>query len=1061
MPAAYVELRSHSAFSFGDGAVTPEALATRAAELGYTALGLTDTADLGGIIRFAREAEPRGIRPIVGAELVVDGHPAAFLVQNKVGYEHLAALVTLARAGDVHKWKREDAGRAAGASPRGQPHVTWRQVADRSAGLYALTGPASGEIATSLRAGRIEEAREALTRWRDVFGERLAVEVQDHHAGRTEAALAGALIEVAETVEVPWVVTNDPRYLGRDSRRVHDMLMALRAGLTIEEAAHRGVLLPNGHWRLKSPDAMAARWARRPAGIEWSACIAEVCAFDLSWIRPPLPTFPRPKEYASDDAYLTALVREGAYRRWGTIGPAHDKQIQHELGVIERLGFAGFFLVMWDIVNTAHTNRILCQGRGSAANSVVAYCLGVTAVDPVKHGLLFERFLSEARVDGKTEAPDIDLDIEHERREEILDYAYGRWHRHQAAITCIVQTYHAPNAVLDAMRAFGYPADLAERLAKRVHRAGARRGAAILREGLAAEHGLDVTNPKGQALLQTIEALQDLPRLRSTHPGGFVLSSAELGNHLPIEPTTMGRTIVQFDKEDLDAVGIPKFDFLGLGALSHVRRSFDLIEQHTGERPALYDLPQDDPNVYALIARGDTLGMFQIESRAQIASLVHTRPDRLYDIVVQVALVRPGPIQARFVHPYTNRRRGREPVIYPHPNLKPILKRTQGIPIFQEQAMAIAMKLGGYTGVEADELRRTMGTERKKARLMDALTKLRARLLARNISENVAQQITTDLQSFANYGFPESHAWSFALIAYATAWLKTYHPAAFYAGLLNAWPMGFYSPATLVHDARRHGVEVRPPCLATGKWDCTLDPTRDADAPALRIGWRHINGLGERGRQALQRAYASRPFASIEDVVRRTGLVPRDAAVVARARAFAAWEPDRRRAAWEALRIAGDTRPLAPAWATHDFTLRPLSHDEEVRLDYEAIGMSTIGHPMERWRSWCTQRHITNSHALTAIPDGAQVVIAGFVVVRQQPATANGTVFLLLEDEFGVVNVIVNPRLVEQHRELVRHCPFLVVYGRIDRDEEEINVVGQSFEAMQGEALIPHSHDFH
>jgi error-prone DNA polymerase len=547
-------------------------------------------------------------------------------------------------------------------------------VAERSAGLIALTGPPSGGLGTHLLAGRREDAARVLAEWREVFGDRLAVEVQFHHAGSHETALVDALIELAERQRVPWVVCRDPRYLDNTSRLVHDMLTALRAERTLDEAAHAGVLLPSGHWRLPHREEMAREWARRPDGLAESAAIADRCRFELEWMRPPLPHFPVPEGH-SDISWLRVCVEAGAHERWGEIRAEHWAQLGHELTVIERLGFSGFFLVMWDAVRKARELGILCQGRGSAANSAVAYCLGVTAVDPVANGLLFERFLSDARVDGQTEAPDIDLDIKHDRREELLDYVYGHYDRTRAAITCVVQHYRAPNALLDAMRALGYPVELAHQLSKRMHYAEAADGAELLRRGLAKQFGLALDDARGRTLLALMRGCDELPRLRSTHVGGFVLSAAPLGDYLPIEHTTMGRTIIQFDKDDLDSIGVPKFDFLGLGGLSLVRRAFDAIEARTGTRPAMYRLPPDDPATYELISRGDTIGTFQIESRAQIASILHTKPERIYDLVVQVALIRPGPIQAKFVHPYTRRRRGQEAVTYAHPALEPILRR--------------------------------------------------------------------------------------------------------------------------------------------------------------------------------------------------------------------------------------------------------------------------------------------------------------------------------------------------------------------------------------------------
>jgi len=826
--------------------------------------------------------------------------------------------------------------------------------------------------------------------------------------------------------------------------------------------------------------------------------------FLLGW-RPPLPKFNVPTGH-DDDSFLRELALAGARERWGEPTARERAQIDHELTVIGRLGFAGFFLVMWDAVRFARERRILAQGRGSAANSAVAYTLGITAVDPVKHGLLFERFLSEARVDGLTEAPDIDVDFEHDRREEVLDYMYRRYRRSHSAITGVTQIYSACTAIQDAMRAFGYPAELAFALSKRLHRAGCLEGAQILEEGLAAQQGFDLSEPKAQQVLQAVRAFDDLPRLRSTHPGGFVLSCQPLGDYLPIESTTMGRTIIQFDKDDLDAVGIPKFDFLGLGGLALVRRAFDAIEARTGTRLAMYRLPDDDRATYEMISRGETIGTFQIESRAQIASILHTKPERLYDLVVQVALIRPGPIQAKFVHRCTKRRRGEEPVSYLHPALEPLLARTQGIPIFQEQAMAIAMALAGYTAAEADLLRRTMGHYRKKTRLIDALEKLRERLIQKGIDESVAEQIEEDLMSFANYGFPESHAWSFALIAYATAYLKCHYPTEFLLGLLNAQPMGFYPIATLIHDSRRAGVIVLPPCLSSGAADCTVellyqsgelapvppnvgpgDPASPArsrvasahrrhrsdacDAPrpqpidvgprpALRLGWRFVRGVGDKAVTALEAARKDGPFVNIRHVVRAAQLGRADATALARAGAFAAWEPDRRKAAWEALRHVSDTLPLAPARPTIHAP-RKLSKTESVFLDYFSTGVSLVGHPVEHLRRRLAEAGAIDSRMLASTRHGQRVLVGGLVVTRQRPESANGVLFILMEDEFGFLNFVVRREIEMAHREVVRHSPFLLIEGKIQRDGPVIQILAERMKPIRPKvALTFRSRDF-
>jgi error-prone DNA polymerase len=1039
----YVELRGRSAFSFGDGTVTPEALAGRAAEMGYGALALTDAADLGGAVRFAQEARARGVRPIVGTELRVGGRPLALLARDEAGYRNLAALVTRARRG----------------SPRGRPGLLWAEVLERAGGLHLLTGPATGELAELVRAKRTAEAARLLARWREAFGGNVAVEMQIHHVSGAEAALAAALIETAERCGVPWVPTNEPRYLDAAGRRVHDVQTALRAGVTVDEAMHRGILLPNGEWRLKPPEEMALLWKGREEGVEETARIAAECAFELRWMRPPLPAFPVPPD-ETEDAYLAALVREGAAERWGDrMGDRERGQIEHELEVIRKLGFAGFFLVMWRAVTFARSRGILCQGRGSAANSAVAFCLKITAVDPVRHNLLFERFLSETDADGLPDAPDIDVDFEMHRREEVLNYVYDRYSRDHAAITAVTQVYHASSALQDVMRALGYPAELAFTLSRRIRRLDPADGAELIERELGPRHGLETGDARGRALLAAMRALEGVPRMRSTHPGGFVLSARPLGEYVPTEQTTMGRTILQLDKDDLDALGIPKFDFLGLGGLTATRIAFDAIEARTGVRHDLYGL-KDDDETFRMISRGETLGTFQIESRAQIQSILQTRPENLYDLVVQVALVRPGPIQGEFVGPYTRRRRGLESWEHDHEALKPILERTRGIPIFQEQAMSIAMALGGYTAAEANDLRRTMGHARKKPRLEAELARLRERLVANKLQPELADRIVRQMRGFGNYGFPESHAWSFALIAYATAWLKCHHPAEFLLGLLNAWPMGFYSPATLVHDARRSGVTVHGPCLRRGERECTLEETDEPAKPAVRIGWRHVRGIGARTLDALASAQAERPFASVEDVVRRAGLGRTEALHLARAGAFEGFERGRRRAAWEALRAAGDLLPLAPARRL-PFDPRELDGAELVFLDYLATGICTHGHPMEHLRPRLRAAGILSSTELPEAEKGEKVLVSGLVVARQHPETSKGTVFVLLEDESGFINVIVPAKVYGGNRETVKFSQFLIVEGRFERDGAVMNVVARGFRRLEAPRIAATSHDFH
>ncbi len=1099
--APYVELRAHTAFSFGDGAVTPEKLVQRAVELGYSSLGITDTADFGGIVRAKVEAEQHGLHLIVGAELRVDGYPMAFLVRTEEGCRNLAALITQSRVGALRTWSVTSDSTYA----RGFPNISWEQVVKHNAGLHMLTGPASGLLATLVRQGDEHKAEQLLHQWKKIFQYRFAVEVQNHSTGGVEGAVNGALVSLAERTHTPWVVTNDPRYIDDDSRLVHDILTALRYGLTLDEAANRGVLHPNSTWRLRSPAEMVAEWGEYDAGLRESVRIAEQCDFDVQWLRPPLPQFESDDGLNPKEA-LRKHVTAGALKRWGaTLSPRHTKQLEHELTIIERLGFSGFFLVMWDAVRYARdTLNILCQGRGSAANSAVAYCLEITAVDPIHNNLLFERFLSDVRVEPKslsrgdrsertdgsvmqrpkhTEAPDIDVDIEHDQREQVLDYIYKKYERDQAAITCIVQTYGAPNAILDTMRALGYLAELGFKLSKRLRRYNPRQGAAVLEDTLAAQFDFDVSDARGRAVLRAMCAFDGLPRLRSTHVGGFVLSNDTLGNYLPIESTTMGRTIIQFDKDDLDVIGVPKFDFLGLGALALVRHAFQSIEKRTGKAYELYTIPDDDKATFEMISEGDTLGTFQIESRAQIASILHTRPERMYDIVVQIALVRPGPIQGEFVRPYTRRRRGQEDSVYIHSALRPILERTQGIPIFQEQAMKISTDLGGFTNAKADNLRRTMGNLKKSDRLNLALEELKQcmidnTLLNPRMTPEIAERIGRDLSTFANYGFPESHAWSFAFIAYATSYLKCHYPADFYLGVLNAQPMGFYPVSTLIHDAQRHGVKVLPPCVRDGHAVCdvvSLETTfkkkesrqgiregvkEQSNSHALRIGWRHIRGISTHTLTRLTETRQAAPFTSIADVVQRLSMKRSEVLQLSRSGAFGVWEPDRRKAAWEALRAVSDRLSLAP---THlqEYNPRPLTKRELTFLDYHTTGMCLSGHPVEHLRDRLYRVGAVDSRFIKSSRAGESVIVGGLVTVRQRPETAKGTIFLLIEDEFGLFNVIVSPDVIERYVEAVKFSQFVVIQGRVQRNEQTVNVIAKRVIALKvKESLSYQTHNF-
>jgi error-prone DNA polymerase len=777
--------------------------------------------------------------------------------------------------------------------------------------------------------------------------------------------------------------------------------------------------------------------------VERAAELGMACAFDLRLVAPKLPDWPVPPGY-NEMTWLREVTWQGAARRYTsrTVNPKAYDQIAYELDMIDQLGFAGYFLVVWDIVEFCRRSDIYAQGRGSAANSAVCYALGITNADAVGLGLLFERFLSPER-DGP---PDIDVDIESDRREEAIQYVYERYGRENAAQVANVITYRPKSAVRDMGKAMGAATGQLDAWSKQIDHWGP----------LEATHDHDIPEP----VMRLAHELQHFPRHLGIHSGGMVICDRPVVEVCPVEWGRMpGRTVLQWDKDDCAAVGLVKFDLLGLGMLSVLHYTVDLIREHHGVDLDLADIPQEDA-VYDMLCAADSVGVFQVESRAQMATLPRLKPRKFYDIVVEVALIRPGPIQANFVHPYTARRRGLEPVTYLHPDLEPILKRTQGIPIFQEQAMAIAMKLGGYSAAQADELRRTMGHIRKVEKLHRVLEQLRARMVERGVEEPVAARIAEDLKSFANYGFPESHAWSFALIAYATGYLKAHYTAEFYAGLLNSYPMGFYPPSTLIHDARRHGLKVLPTCMRDGDWECTIEPTDNPDRPALRIGWRHIRGLGEKSLDALKAARGWDRFSSIDDVVQRAKLQRADALHLARAGAFGAWEPDRRRAAWVAMRAVGDSLPLAPARIT-PYNPRPLTRDELIFLDYFSVGISVDGHPMEHLREKLRQAGVLDSRQLEKLQGGESITTAGLVTIRQQPQSAKGTVFLLMEDEFGFINVIVSKRLVEEYSEVVKFSTFVAVQGKFERDGGVRNVIGKKFSELKVKQLVHASRDFH
>jgi error-prone DNA polymerase len=1079
MPADYVELHCHSGFSLLDGASNPDTLIKRAAAIGMPAIALTDHDDLGGVVQWAEAGKEYGVEAIVGLEVTIRNQESGIgnrgplptphspvashltlLATTTSGYRNLSRLVTLSRAAN-----------------RGEARATWDQVETHAEGLFALTGCSFGEIPQLLAKGDERAACERLGRLADVFHDHVAVECWDH-ALASERAVVPKLITLAGSLDVPWVVTNDVHYATPRGRIVHDVLTCLRHQTTLDGA---GTLLrPNAEWYLKHPERMAHHWRHYPEALTATHQIAEQCAFRMGQLTPALPAFPTPPGVSADE-YLASLVARGAHERYGSrLTARHKEQLAHELGIIRKLGLAGYFLIVWDIMREANRLGVLGQGRGSAANSAVCYCLGITAVDPIGMELLFERFLSADR----REAPDIDIDFAHRDREQVIQYVYRRYGRDHAAMVCESICYRGKAAVRDAARVLGFSIQQAERLSEEADRSNAQKTGERLAEGGMASAGLDPGDRRVAMLAHVVKGLHDLPRHRSIHVGGFVLSREALADVVPIEPASMeGRTVIQWDKDDLDPVRLIKIDLLGLGMLTLLQDAMVLLRQTRGISVDLAKLPMDDPAVYDMICQADTIGVFQIESRAQMNTLPRLAPRKFYDLVVEVALIRPGPIQGEMVHPYLRRRAGEEPVVYPHPSLEPILERTLGVPLFQEQGMQVAIAAAGFTPGEADELRRAMGHKRSHERMAKICQKLIDGMQKNGIEPDIARRIFNQIAAFADYGFPESHAASFALLVYASSYLKHYYPVEFTCALLNAQPMGFYAPGTIIEDARRHGVEVRGVDVMKSGWDCTVEETgnresgignRETDTPrlpiadcrllALRIGFRYVTGLGEKAKDKLQSLLDGPRPTTLDAWARQSGLNVTQLRLLAEAGGFDALWPNRRSALWELLKHArGAAGPLAPPPADRRPAPVPaLKPFELTEADYRVTGLSPAGHPLRHLRAALREQGVTTAAELGRHQDGDWVTVGGLVICRQRPQTAKGFCFVTLEDETGLTNVVITPKLFEANRRLVVRSPLLVVRGILQEEQGVLNVRARTFAAPDPEAGAAHarSHDF-
>ncbi|WP_337057750.1 error-prone DNA polymerase [Pseudomonas sp. USHLN015] len=1025
MSAGYAELHCLSNFSFQRGASSAAELFERAKQQGYTALAITDECTLAGIVRAWQAAKASELPLIVGSEMMIENGPRlVLLVENLAGYQRLCRLITRARR------------RAA----KGEYRLLAEDFDGALDGLLALWLP--GEPADEEQ-GRWLRARFPGRLW-------LAVEL---HRGPDDAGRLARLQALAGELAIPAVAAGDVHMHARGRRALQDCMTAIRHHCTLAEAGQR--LFPNGERHLRSRAVLERFYP--PALLAETLVIAARCRFDLGEIN-----YQYPRELVAEGhtpvSWLRHLVAEGIPKRWPEgASPEALEKVEHELSLIEELGYESYFLTVHDIVSFARGEKILCQGRGSAANSVVCFVLGITELDPSRFNLLFERFLSKER----KEPPDIDVDFEHERREEVMQYVFRRYGRGRAALTAVASTYHGTGAVRDIAKALGLPPDQVNALADCC---GSWSDHAPPVDRLL-EAGFDPESPVLRRVLVLTQELIGFPRHLSQHPGGFVISEAPLDTLVPVENASMAeRTVVQWDKDDLDALGLLKVDVLALGMLTTLRRCFGLIERHRGHRWTIAGLPKDDPATYAMISRADTIGVFQIESRAQMAMLPRLRPKEFYDLVIQVAIVRPGPIQGDMVHPYLRRRNKEENEDYPSEELKTVLQRTLGVPLFQEQVMQIAMVAAEYTAEEADGLRRSMVAWKRHGGLEPHRIRLTERMLEKGYELAFIQRLFEQIKGFGSYGFPESHAASFALLAYASSWLKCHEPAIFACALVNSWPMGFYTPDQVLQDARRHGIEVRPVDVRHSDWDCDLEPDARGRL-AIRLGLRMVKGFNEEAAGRISAARAVRAFDDVADLCHRARLDARARERLADAGTLRGLAGHRHRARWAVAAVEEELPLFAglPQQAELPVDLPLPSRGEDLYADYDTLGTTLGPHPLALLRGALARRRCRSSRDLANTEHGQGVSVAGLVKGRQRPQTASGVVFVTLEDEFGMVNVVVWHDIAVRQRRVLVGSQMLQVDGRLETKDGVRHLIARRLHDLSPllAGLDVRSRDFH
>jgi len=1038
LSATYIELHASSAFSFLEGASLPEKFIGACAEYSMPAMALLDRDGVYGAPRFHLAAKIAGIQAHIGAEVTsTTGVRYPLLAETREGYQNLCRLLTRMKL----------------RAPKGKGAATEDEIAEHSRGLVCLTGGEHGPLTAAIRD---KTGRPTLERLIHTFGrDNVYIELQRHY-NREQEAINQQAIALAESFQLPLLATNGVRYALPREREILDVFTCIRNHRTLETAGR--LLSKNSDCYLKTPEQMARLFHDLPKAIANTVTLSSRLQFTLKDLGYEFPKYPV-DENETMASFLRKRTEEGAHNRFRPYDEKSRRQIERELALIEKLGLEGYFLIVWDIVQFCLKNNILIQGRGSAANSAVCYALGITAVDPVKMALLFERFLSEER----GEWPDVDLDLPSgDQRERAIQYVYQRYGQLGAAMTANVITYRGRSAAREVGKALGFDIDTLERLTKLVGHFEYKDASDTL-EAQFRTAGFDMRQPRIRKFLELCLSLQDLPRHLGQHSGGMVICQGQLDSVVPLEPATMpGRNVVQWDKDDCADMGIVKVDLLGLGMMAVLEDSLKLIRNHYNEEIDLAHLPQNDGDSYAAMQKADTVGMFQIESRAQMSCLPRMRPEHFYDIVVQVAIIRPGPIVGNMVHPYLKRRQGRERVTYPHPALEPVLERTLGVPLFQEQLLRMAMLTAGFSGGEAEELRRAFGFKRSERRMKEVEVKLRQGMNKNGITGDVQDQIIHSITSFALYGFPESHAASFALIAYASAYLKCHYLAAFTAAMLNNQPMGFYSPATLVKDAQRHGLKVKPIDVMKSDWACTLENF------TLRLGMRYVKGMRESVAHAIVEERKRAPFTSIDDLTRRVPeLQKRELVLLGEIGALNFINDEnrihRRDALWQVERACRRTGPLLENIQEPDrrSPLAQMTAEERLVADFHGTGMTVGPHPMAYYRNELNAMGVLRAADLAGIRNGTYVRIAGAVIARQRPGTAKGFVFLSLEDETGISNAIITPDTFDENRFTVVGGRFLLIEGKLQNVDNVISVKADRVEVLPVSEAEVVSHDFH